>query len=96
MTREEAIEILESQKNEHYKEELNEALDMAISALSENKTQMIDKSNYDAEQYKTDLQSAYDCGYYKGKIDGIKECTAKLEKMNEELANCGADMRGET
>jgi hypothetical protein len=27
------------------------------------KTQMIDKSNFDIEQYKTDLQSAYDCGY---------------------------------
>lgn len=39
--------------------------DMAISALSENKTQMIDKSNFDTEQYKTDLQSAYDCGYNK-------------------------------
>ena len=38
---------------------------MAISALSENKTQMIDKSNFDEEQYKADLQSAYDCGYNK-------------------------------
>ena len=26
-------------------------------------TQMIDKSNFDTEQYKMDLQSAYDCGY---------------------------------
>jgi transcription initiation factor IIE alpha subunit len=34
MTKETAIDILESQKNEHYKEEINEALDMAISALS--------------------------------------------------------------
>jgi hypothetical protein len=33
MTKDEAIKILESQKNEHYKEEINEALDMAISAL---------------------------------------------------------------
>jgi hypothetical protein len=33
MTKEAAIDILESQKNEHYKEEINEALDMAISAL---------------------------------------------------------------
>ena len=33
MTKETAIDILESQKNEHYKEEINEALDMAISAL---------------------------------------------------------------
>lgn len=35
MTREKAIEILKSQKNEHYKEEINEALDMAISALKD-------------------------------------------------------------
>lgn len=33
MTKETAIDILERQKNEHYKEEINEALDMAISAL---------------------------------------------------------------
>ena len=33
MTKETAIEILDSQKSEHYKEEINEALDMAISAL---------------------------------------------------------------
>ena len=33
MTKETAIDILESQKSEHYKEKLNEALDMAISAL---------------------------------------------------------------
>lgn len=51
------------------------------------KTQMIDKSNFDTEQYKADLQSAFESGYYRGKIDGITECTAKLEKMNEELAD---------
>ena len=33
LTGKEAIEILKSQKSEHNKEELNEALDMAISAL---------------------------------------------------------------
>lgn len=53
----------------------------------ESKEQMIDKSNFDIDQYKADLQSAFESGYYKGKIDGIKECMAKLEKMNEELAN---------
>ena len=30
------------------------------------KTQMIDKSNFDIEQYKTELQSAYDLGYRQG------------------------------
>jgi hypothetical protein len=39
----------------------------------------------------TDLPSAQPIdvqeAYYRGKIDGIKECTAKLKKMNEEVAN---------
>ena len=30
-------------------------------------TTMIDKSNFSQEQYKTDLQSAYDCGFEAGK-----------------------------
>lgn len=30
-----------------------------------------------------DVQEAY----YRGKIDGIKECTARLKKVNEEFAN---------
>ena len=30
-----------------------------------------------------DVQEAY----YRGKIDGIKECTTRLKKMNEEFAN---------
>lgn len=30
-----------------------------------------------------DVQEAY----YRGKIDGIKECTARLKKVNEEVAN---------
>lgn len=62
-------------------------VEIATLPSVENKTQMIDKSNFDMDQYKTDLQSAFESGYYKGKIDGIKECTAKLEKMNEELKN---------
>lgn len=37
-----------------------EALDMAISALKP--TCKIDESNFSMEQYKIDLQSAYDCG----------------------------------
>lgn len=69
MTREEAIERLISRK-EHYEldancQELAQALGMAIEALSAEpceKTQMIDKSNFDPEQYRADLQSAFDCG----------------------------------
>ena len=30
-----------------------------------------------------DVQEAY----YRGKIDGIKECTTRLKKMNDEVAN---------
>ena len=30
-----------------------------------------------------DVQEAY----YRGKIDGVKECTARLKKVNEEVAN---------
>ena len=37
--------------------------------MLEQKTQMIDKSNFDIEQYKIDLQTAYECGYAKGKND---------------------------
>ena len=89
MTKEEAISRLKKGESfiEIYDPVWDEALKVAISALSENKTQMVDKSNFDTDQYKADLQSAFESGYYKGKIDGIKECTAKLERMKEELAN---------
>lgn len=30
-----------------------------------------------------DVQEAY----YRGKTDGVKECTARLKKVNEEVAN---------
>lgn len=69
MTRERAIEVLKAWdlnwSDSFTANEFEQAFAVAISALSENKTQMIDKSNFDAEQYKTDLQSAYDCGYNK-------------------------------
>ena len=35
--------------------------------LGVEKTDMIDKSNFSQEQYKADLQSAYDCGFEAGK-----------------------------
>lgn len=64
MTKLEATAILGGFKyNPLFNDQQIEAFDMAVSALSENKTQMIDKSNFDTEQYKADLQSAYDCGY---------------------------------
>lgn len=36
-----------------------------------------------------DVQEAY----YRGKIDGIKECTTRLKKMNEEFANGRHDLQ---
>ena len=36
-----------------------------------------------------DMQEAY----YRGKIDGIKECTARLKKVNEEFKNEGSDQQ---
>lgn len=42
--------------------EIIKELDKAESAEP---TCMIEKSNFSQEQYKTDLQSAYDCGYNK-------------------------------
>ena len=38
--------------------------------LEHSKTSMIDKSNFDNEQYKVDLQSAYDCGNASEQEDG--------------------------
>lgn len=45
-------------------EERKKAIKAAIQALSQEptKTQMIDKSNFDIEQYKMDLDTAYECG----------------------------------
>lgn len=46
-----------------------EALDMAIEALEQ--TDKIEKSNFSTEQYKADLQGAYDCGYNSGYADAM-------------------------
>ena len=60
------------------------------------KTQMIDKSNFDEEQYKTDLQSAYDCGYNKalsenkGNFDGMTNgevIKALFPKIDDNFSN---------
>lgn len=41
-------------------------------------TQMIDKSNFSQEQYKADLQSAYDCGYAQAKNDVGADCVSRI------------------
>ena len=46
------------------------------------KTTMIDKSNFSQEQYKADLQSAYDCGYNQA-------CKGKITMPYAEPDNCG-------
>ena len=45
----------------------------------------------DISQLKETVQQQIDVeeAYYKGKADGIKECTARLQKMNEELMKRG-------
>lgn len=68
MNREEAITALGDRNNllwgmsKEEQEYYSKALDMAISALSAEPTCMIEKSNFSQEQYKADLQCAYDCG----------------------------------
>lgn len=73
-------------------------------------TVMVDKSNFSKEQYNADLQSAYDCGYERGKNERQKgewidtgsgqECSVCHEiqygydNFRHFCANCGADMRG--
>ena len=62
-------------KNElnRVKDELNRVKDelepTTKNDLAVEKTDMIDKSNFSQEQYKTDLQSAYDSGYEQAKND---------------------------
>ena len=73
MTNEEdVIKWLEAHKNTVFRNNPTVIgyLDMAISALKP--TRMIDKSNFNPEQYKADLQSAYDCGYNKAESEGLR------------------------
>ena len=54
-----------------------------IKALSqEPKTQMVDKSNFDIEQYKMDLQGAYDCGFEAGKKVEQEPCTDAVSRKD--------------
>ena len=57
-------------------------------------TTMIDKSNFSQEQYKADLQSAYDCGYAQAKNDLGVDCISRqalydalYERFHEEDTN---------
>lgn len=48
-----------------------EAIDLAIKALEQ--TNKIEESNFSTEQYKADLQGAYDCGYNCGYTDAMSD-----------------------
>ena len=68
MTNEEAISNINELKIDvkvhtvpHVADIINESLDMAIKALKQ--TDKVEESNFSTEQYKADLQGAYDCGY---------------------------------
>lgn len=89
MTREEAIEILEGQKNEHYKEELNEALDMAISALSENKGE--DSKVAKGQWIK--FENGYKCSECGHIMDKVLSVSGNLiYQYSNYCPDCGADM----
>jgi hypothetical protein len=47
----------------------------------------------DISQLKETVQQQIDVqeAYYKGKIDGINECTEKLKKLNEKLMKRGEE-----
>ena len=55
-----------------------EFYDMAIKALEQEPTTKIEESNFSQEQYKADLQCAYDCG--RSVIDKIR---AEIDKIYE-------------
>ena len=75
MTNEEARRTLKSilfmLDNKDYSENVEDAINLAIKALEE--TDKIEESNFSTEQYKADLQCAYDCGYNSGYADAMND-----------------------
>ena len=87
MTREEAIEYFKFHRKifceDHLKICLKDSIayqatlkekefyDMAIKALEQ--TDKIEESNFSSEQYKADLQCAYDCGYNCGYAEAMND-----------------------
>ena len=74
----------------------------AMPSVTPTETQMIDKSNFSQEQYKMDLQSAYDCGvastertgHWIRKDDGNTHCSEcdGISYKFEFCPCCGAKM----
>lgn len=78
MTREEAINQLQDAKD-GYQEYLSaEIIDMAIKALKQ--TDKIEESNFSSEQYKADLQDAYDCGYNCGYAEAMNDIAEREDQ----------------
>lgn len=57
----------------------------------DNPTQMIDKSNFDPEQYKMDLDATYQCGYN----TGYKNAMSVIDDIKADLWMEGMNMTGE-
>ena len=62
-----------------------ELLDAIMELPSVTPTQMIDKSNFSQEQYKMDLQSAYDCG--KASVTPLKQLGEEMRKTQKAITD---------
>ena len=60
------------------REDYEEFLDMAIKALKQ--TDKIEESHFSSEQYKADLQGAYDCGYNCGYAEAMNDIAEREVK----------------
>lgn len=115
MTREELIESLTMLKEQAQEygdntfvwditiNSFNFVIDSAIKALEQEPTTKIEESNFSKEQYRADLQSAYDCGKsvldkVRNEIDKIYEregnsfdCLNVLDELKEFINKCEAE-----
>ena len=87
--------------NHNYKSVCNAIND--LPSVTPTETQMIDKSNFSQEQYRMDLQSAYDCGVASTERTGhwiddefggceCSECGCLEGGYSDYCPNCGAKM----
>ncbi len=102
MTNEEAVEILIQIRKQSCVSECDytcklyesvkfcreeKALDLAIKALGQ--TNKVEESNFSLEQYKADLQGAYDCGYARA----LERQPRMGEWIEVEVCNCYATLK---
>ena len=95
MTREEAIEVIEQDIPCEHDRDLIEALEMAISALSENKGEWIKVQSGDKDFPESIVCSK--CRNENSHFDFNEhaEPIGKVFVTSKFCPNCGADMRGE-